>query len=289
MLTQVSLNACDVCGCSVNSYRAGLLTNFQNNTLRLGWNHSRFQQVVERGASTSDRFQLLELSLRYHVTDRLIFSGRQSYQWNRREYPEAVSQSLEGLGDAQLLISYVLLNNTNVGSSGRLYLEFGAGVKLPSGQFDDDIYRQDLPENFNIGNGSWGYLSQLNILYNLTRIGLALNAAYQINGPTAEDDYHFGDQATAGLTAFYKQAIGKNAELLPMGSIRYEFIAQDRLYNQNFAHGTGGEGLFLSAGLNFRYLSWMVGANYAQAVKQSYSGGEMKALGRIGLDLTYTF
>jgi hypothetical protein len=29
--------------------------------------------------------------------------------------------------------------------------------------------------------------------------------------------------------------------------------------------------------------------NYTQAVKQTYSGGEMKAPGRTGLDLTYTF
>lgn len=279
--------ACDVCGCSVSGYGAGLLSAYRYNTIGWRWYESPFKQNLDQGIATEDNFQLLDVSLRYHLGTRWILGVNQAYQWNHRQGPDR-SLTLDGIGDTRLMASYVLLDNILVGTKGQLYWELGSGVKLPTGSFNDDLYQDDLPENFNIGNGSWAYLLQTSLVYNYSKMGWVLNGSYQANGRT-KDDYHFGNQFSLSTLIFARQSIGEKAELIPFLGLFHEQISSDKFYQDNGAHGTGGEGTFWTMGLNAKYLDYLLGVSYFQAFQQSYAEGEMEAKPRFSLELTYSF
>lgn len=279
--------ACDVCGCSANGYGAGLLSAYRYNTMSMRWYHSPFEQRLDQGIPTKDRFQRIDYNLRYHLGSRWIGSFTQAFQWNHREGPDR-SLTLSGLGDTRLTLTYVLLDNILVGERGQLYWELGTGVKAPTGRFDDDLYLSDLPENFNLGNGSWASLWQSSILYNWSSLGWVTNGAYQLNGRT-EDDYHFGNQLSISSLVFVRQSLGEMTEVIPFAGIFFERIEQDLFYADNQAHGTGGQGHFLTFGINAKYQDFLLGCTVFSPFQQNYAAGEMQAQTRFTLDLTYAF
>jgi len=281
------LLACDVCGCSANGYGAGLLSAYRYNTMSVRWFYSPFEQVLNQGIPTKDGFNRVDFNLRYHIRGRWIGSLVQPYQWNHRMGPDR-SFTLDGLGDFRFTLSYVLLDNILIGEKGQLYWEYGAGLKAPTGKFDDDIHQSRLPENFNIGNGSWASLWQTSILYNWSQFGWATNMAYQLNGRT-EEDYHFGNQLSLSSMCFVRQSLSESAELIPFAGIFYEKIHQDLFYEDNAAHATGGEGYYLTAGLNTKYRDFLLGCSIFTPFQQNYAEGEMQAKTRLTLELTYAF
>lgn len=281
------LLACDVCGCGANGYGAGLLSAYRYNTMSVRWYYSPFEQELDQGSPTIDGFHRMDFSLRYHIGERWISNLVQPYQWNHRAGPDR-SITLDGLGDSRLMLSYVLLDNTLIGEKGQLYWEFGTGVKAPTGKFDDDIYQSDLPENFNIGNGSWASLWQTTVLYSWSQFGWVTNMTYQINGRT-NDDYHFGNQLSLSSMCFVRQPLSESAEIIPFAGVFYEKVDQDLFYEDNVAHGTGGEGYYLTVGLNTKYRDFLLGCSLFTPFRQKYAEGEMEAQTRLTLDLTYAF
>ncbi len=279
--------ACDVCGCSANGYGAGLLSAYRYNTFSLRWYQSPFEQILDQGIRTKDNFQRVDFNLRYHFAGRWIGSLTQAYQWNHRQGPDRVL-TLDGLGDTRFTLTYVLLDNILVGEKGQLYWEVGTGIKAPTGKFDEDLHQADLPENFNLGNGSWASLWQTSLLYNRGSLGWVNNLAYQLNGRTSED-YHFGNQFSISSYFFVRQSLNPSMELIPFAGIFYEEIAQDLFYKDNMAHGTGGSGYFVAAGLNAKYRDLLLGCSIFAPFQQNYAEGEMEAKTRLTIDLTYAF
>ena len=286
-LSIVNANACDVCGCSVNGFGAGLLSAYRYNVISLRYYQSPFEQILQRGIPTEDVFHQSELNLRYHLSPKFIVSVNQSFQWNRRVGP-GNDAFISGLGDTRLRASYVFLDNILLGESSSLYWELGTGIKLPSGKYDPNIYRDDLPENFNIGNGSWGYLFQSSLLLHYYKFGLVANGSYQSNQAT-KDGYDFGDQFSLSMILFRRFSLSEKWELVPFGGGFHERIQKDELYNDKNAHGTGGRGYFFSTGMNIKYDAWLIGASYFNPFNQAYAEGEMRAKSRFSLELTYTF
>lgn len=255
--------------------------------MSIRWYHSPFEQLLDQGIPTKDDFQRVDFNLRYHIGGRWIGTFVQSYQWNRRVGPDR-SFTLDGLGDSRFTLSYALLDNILVGEKGQLYWEMGAGIKAPTGRFEDNLYQSDLPENFNIGNGSWASLWQSSILYNWSTLGWITNFAFQLNGRTKED-YHFGNQLSISSMLFVRQSLSESMELIPFAGVFYEDIGQDLLYEDNAAHGTGGHGYYLTAGLNAKYRDFLLGCSIFIPFQQKYAEGEMQAKMRLTLDLTYAF
>lgn len=287
LLLSIPSIACDVCGCSINAYGAGLLSTYRYNTISLGWHDSPFQQLLNQGIPTKDNFRSLELSVRYHLSQRWVITLQQPYQWNHRLGPDK-SVNLNGFGDTRLMGTYVFADNIPVGASSQLYWEAGMGTKLPSGRFNDNIYLDDLPDNFNIGNGSWAYLFQSSIMFHFDKLGMVLNSAYQANTKNI-DDYHFGNQWSMNAVLFARHQLSEKAEIIPFSGLLYENIKADQRYNDNDVHGTGGKGYFLSLGANFKYGNYLLGTSCLVPLSQTYAQGEMKAKTRYSLELTYSF
>lgn len=280
---QSCCNAGGLASCS----SSGLLTGLRNNSVGL-----RFMQVPFKTAATDneryqDDFYVAELSFRYQFSNRWKVSVQQPYRLNVREFP-AKKERLHGLADTRLLGSYTIFDNVAIGSNSLVYWELGAGLKLPTGKYDETIYFRDLPGNLNLGMGNLGYLFSTNLVFFKNTLGLGLNAGYQLNSKS-RDDYQFGDQFTAGLFFFREFAFGENWKLVPLAGASMEKFAKNYLPSGNFAEGSGGEGWLVLGGFNARFNEFQAGLSASLPFAQNYSAGAIVAERRYSMDLVYFF
>lgn len=283
-----SLFACDACGSSTSNLGSGLLTDYKSNFLRLSYFNSRFNSSPEHEYVVRDQFEQFNFTLRYtwKKLPRVRLMMNVPFGINSRKSSEENS-TVEGIGDMLLLPSYVLLNNIAVSKNAKLYLETGAGLNMPTGQFDSHIHERNLPENFNIGRGSWGYLAQLNAVLSKNKNGLVFNNAYQANSNT-QKGYRFGNQYVGVLTA-YRELKVKNFKLIPNIGLRYEATTRDEYANGRQVEETGGEGMFLTSAINYKSEKWLAGFNYTTPLSQEYANGEVDAKGRLACHLAFIF
>jgi len=287
MLFWQSATACDACGCSISGNGMGILTAFRSNFIGLSWQRSTFQGLPGHGGGGTDYFHTVELSARYHFTDRWKVLVNQPYRINQRKL-EGETDGIQGLSDTRIVASYTILNRKKLGDETSLFFELGGGVKLPTGKYNPDLHETDLPENFNIGNGSWGYILQPNLVLNHKKSGLVFGGLYQYFGKT-DNGYRFGSQLSTRLLAFNEVKLSDKITLLPNAGLSAEWIVEDQFFNDKTVTGTGGSGVFANAGINLKSEKFLFGVTYAQPISQSYSHGEVEAKGRIACQFSYIF
>ncbi len=279
--------ACDACGCSISGGGIGLLANYKKNFVALNWSGARFVGSPLHGSGGTDIFNTVELSLRFHISKRFKVQLNQPYRYNTRRIGEN-SDGRSGISDTRIVATYAILKDWPISKRIRLYFEVGGGIKLPLGAYDKDIQKKNLPENFNVGNGSWGYLFQPNLLLTRYNLGLIINGFFQLNEKT-KDGYHFGNQTAIRTAVFYDAYLGKGFSIAPAAGVYYERIGQDRYAFQSDVPGTGGRGTFLQTGTTFKYKQWSYNFTYSFPLKQSYSEEAVDARGRISTQITYLF
>ena len=277
--------ACDVCGAA--GMGIGLLTDYKRNFVRLGYFYNAFEAAPSIGYQVSDRFHQGTLSVRFGIGDRVRLVGDLPLRSNwRYSALEEAPQQQTGLGDARILGYYVPFNRS-IGAQHRLYWEVGGGFSLPTGLHDPDIHDRNLPENFNTGMGSMGYVLQTNVILTRQQWGLVANLTYQLNGPTARG-YRFGNLGSAQLTGFREIPV-KKVQLVPNVGFSLEHIGVDHYANGRVVSGTGGIGGFLTAAFNIKTNTWLAGVSASLPVFDNYGGGEIDATLRLGGQVSYLF
>ena len=282
----VNGNACDACGCSISGQGIGLLTNFRTNVAGVRYFNTPFHAAPSIG-STSDRFHLAEIFVRYQFNKRVKLMLSQPYRFNIRKELDAPSLDIDGIADTRILATYALVDKWTSNTS-RFYWELGAGIKFPTGKYDANLHDQDLPDNFNIGNGSWGYLLQTSAVYSHNQLGVSFNAASQLNGKTSAG-YHFGHQFSGSMLFFAEKPIGDKGRIVPLVGGSAEIINRDKFANGKNVHSTGGRGVFATVGVNLGYDRWQVGASFSKPLTQNYSDGEVIADDRFSIEMNYFF
>lgn len=284
MAAQSCCNTGSISSCGSST---GLLTSLKNNTASLRALLAPFRTTTSIEENFRDYFYVLELSLRYEFSPRIKVFLQQPYRWNVRTFANE-KQVLEGIADSRLGVSFALLDNCPCGKFGKLYWELGAGVKLPTGKYDQSIYYRDLPGNFNIGTGNTGYLLLTNLLFTRKNAGLSLSGAYQLSG-RSRDDYQYGDLFTATTAVFKEWALGEKWSLVPFVGTSVDIVGKNYLPSGNFAEGSGGEGWFALAGLNTRFDDWQFGLTTSRPFYQHYAGRVIAAKQRYSFELTLFF
>ncbi len=283
-----SLLACDACGCSASNIGIGLMTDYRSNFIRLGYFRTRYKANSEHEHAGSDIFTQVDLSFRYAIgkNKKIWLTAHVPFNVNVRN-SESEDLSIQGLSDIRLIANYVVLNNIPAGEASTLYVEAGAGLNLPTGQYDENLHERNLPENFNLGRGNLGYIIQTNAILGLPDFGLMLSGNYQLNSNT-QSGYHFGNQFNTQIVGF-KEFIVNKFKLIPNAGLSFESIAQDAYSSGKAVPETGGEGLFLSSSLNFKTEKWLAGFSYSMPVAQHYSQNTVTAKERIAIHLSFIF
>jgi hypothetical protein len=247
----------------------------------------RFEGSLLHGSGSIDQFHTVELSTRFHITERFKILAQQPLKYHHR-FVEDENKTLSGIGDTRILGSYTLFQDKKINASWKLFMEFNSGLQLPTGAFDEDLHAKDLPENFNIGRGSWAVLFQPNIILSQSRWGFILNGTYQRNGKTALG-YQFGHQLSGQVLIYCIKTFKDDWILTPYLGTIGENIQQDQYSNGNKVGGTSGQGVFATSGLNLKQKNWMLGMAYSHPVFQMYSLNEVAAKSRWRCQLSYVF
>ena len=91
-----SLFACDSCASGLNSSGVGLLNTYRQSFVGISWQRSMFDSSATHSIGSKDRFETVELNVRYQFSDRWSFSLRQPFKINTRIEDEGSSLKVGG-------------------------------------------------------------------------------------------------------------------------------------------------------------------------------------------------
>jgi len=279
--------ACDACGCSIMGHPAGLLTEYRKSYLSVGYSHAGFTAAPGIGEGSVDAFHAIDLSFQYFITRRFSAGIYQPFRINTRTIGQS-TQSISGLADTRMNVKYTFFEQNDASKPLEIYLDVGTGLIIPTGSYDPHIHDQDLPENFNPGNGSLGISLQQTSALSYRSAGLVLKNSWTRFSKTSAS-YRYGAQWACNLLMFIDLPIDTITSLVPMAGIQFENVGTDRHPNGTEVHGTGGNGIFVSAGCQLKIKNWLCTFQYFIPASNQYSGGEVNARPRINCQLTHLF
>lgn len=282
-----NIKACDVCGCSINGLGVGFLTSSQSNLIGLNWQRSAFKNTSILENDLKDEFHFFELSIQYFFTKNFRVNVYQPYRLNIRQL-DSQHQQASGMSDTRIMFSHILLRNKATGKNSQIFLDAGIGTKLPTGKYNPDIHDNNLPENFNVGTGSFAMLLNSNLTWAYKNIGIAWQSNFQYHFKSTSD-YRFGHQLSNQLQGFWEKSLSSKIKIIPGTGIRSEWIGVDKYANNTNVHGTGGQGLYSMVSINLKSNNWLTNLSYLQPIAQKYGGGEIRALGRFSCQFSFLF
>ncbi len=279
------IHACDVCGGGSGASGIGLFWAQPRNSIQVTSMLQRFQ--IDHGADihTRDQFLSLSFQFRHRLTNRWYGQLSLPYQWNFRD-GRLGNQSLSGIGDTRLTAHWIGWQQETSKHSG--YIEIGGGVILPTGSYDSEIHDHDLPENFNPGKGSWGWLIQPQANIKSGRLNYIAQVEWKAFGPTSKG-YRFGQELSTSVIIALNGLEWHSVQWIPWIGNSYQWVEADHYQNGLDVSGTGGHAWMGSIGMQCIYSNLAIGFNTQLPISQSFSAGEVNALTRVSANLGWFF
>ncbi len=276
---------CDACGCSASGGSMGFASMLNAHFVGLRYFHQHYQSndgLYSNSPWYDEQFNTVQLWARIPIIKRVQLSVLAPYHFHERETKKG-NQNLSGLGDITLMAMYQLYQTHTDSTYFAHTLQLGAGVKLPTGKFNE-ANSGSLNPSFQAGTGSWDY--SLATEYTLRHKKIGLNTMMQYVFKTVnERAYQFGDQFNYAATVFYLYE--KNTySLAPQLGIAAEH------YQANKQHGlqledTAGQVLFGKIGAEAGREKFSLGMSFMWPLQQDLAAGNLKAIARWSLNLNY--
>ena len=289
LLNPLSSEACNVCGCGVGNYHYGILPQFGKNFVGLRYRYSSFQSTLDGSHAhqySYETFRTAELWGRFYPVKRVQAFVFVPFNINERiEGP--TTKKLKGLGDIIVSANYNVINTYDSTDSFFTHnLLVGAGVKLPTGEYQQIENGLTVNQNFQLGTGSVDVL--LNAIHTIRHGNMGMNAeiSYSLNS-TNKDEYRFGNAARAGLTLFYILRSG-GVTVMPHVGISGEYFRDNKQFDQPFPD-TGGWASLCNLGSEIYYRNIAVGISWSHPGKQKLFNGLVEANDRTSAHVTIMF
>lgn len=193
----------------------------------------------------------------YGISDRFSLSAMFTFvrqARNIRNFNEDQVTTLNGIGDAFMLLKYRLLS---LNKDHPTQVVVGAGPKLPFGQNDATgenglLLAPDLqPGTGSMGILTWAYLSRSNFLNSGFNLASYIN--YRITTPTeranSDQPYEYGNEFQVNLGAKKALTVG-NVLLTPSLFMVYRNLEPDQVDNDKLSN-TGGNWLYAKPGISW--------------------------------------
>ncbi|HMS30217.1 MAG TPA: hypothetical protein PKD32_10210 [Saprospiraceae bacterium] len=282
------LYACDACGCSIHNSEIGLITDFKKNYFKMSFSRFGFYSFSETSKGSTDFFNRGNLSFRLGLgkMKKIHLVMQIPYLLNSRKGQEGY-QSVKGISDVNGSLYYELIPNKCLGSTGSLYFEFGAGVSAPTGYYNAHIHDVNLPENFNIGKGTFYFNTQTNLVFRWKQSGFVWSNFFQWL-PESKDNYQFGSSLNTQLTVFHEFGLNK-VKFNPNTGVYLESVAKDVFPSGLNVVESGGRSVFWSFGANIKFSKWIAGFNLSKPLVNSYANESVQAKLRWTSQLSFNF
>ncbi|WP_139959042.1 transporter [Flavicella sediminum] len=264
LFTSNQIFACDVCSCgssSSSSFANGISGSF----LGLSYNYMHF--VFKEGISTNspegnDYINSIAITGQYQISERIRINAMVPYRFNyrRNSSHEAIDNS--GLGDMSVYGLYSVLANESAHK-----LRIGAGLKMPTGRFNENSTSANNTSATQLGTGSWDVIFPVQYEYTIKDFSLNFGAVYFVKNKN-EATFKFGNQTQLNLGVSYAFSLNDRFILAPLAGINYDSFAATEQYNIKDERTSG----FMSnatIGLQFQTEKMIIGINSQLPLKQN--------------------
>lgn len=220
-----NLYACDVCGCG-SSNSSSFANMLGGNYIGFTYNYMHFQYIQSNANPNiplaDDHVNTLSITGQYQITDKLQVNAMVPYRFNNR-YKTSGDFSNQGIGDVSVLGLISLLNQESSHS-----LKIGAGIKMPTGEFDLKNSSLNQTSAAQLGTGSWDVLLPLQYNYNVNQWSVNVSAMYFIKGEN-EDEFKYGNQTQVNINTSYVFPLSTGWSIAPTVGVSYDyFLASER-------------------------------------------------------------
>jgi len=286
--------ACEICGCGVGNQYIGILPDFKNHVFGLRYRYSSLYSHVGAGGATTylttlEKYNTIEFWGGWNVTRKIRIMGSLPYGFNER-INQGTTTSKSGIGDIFFSGYYELLNNRHTTNSGKLLVQnlwFGAGVKLPTGQYNpaDKSMQNENGNLFQLGTGSTDVL--LSVMYDLRLqdAGINVSSMYKIN-TVNKYDYEYGNKFNINTALYYKFRIKNKLSVAPSMGVQFETAQQD-VDKGLSVEVSGGNLLVGTVGVETNYKKIAIGANFQTPLHQDLGKGIIRANNRCMVHVSF--
>lgn len=290
--------ACDICGAGSGSYYMGILPEFNKRFLGLRYHYNTLETHLgpdgRRTPNTADEtYQSVELWGTWNLGNRWRVMAIVPYNFNQRTVERAGEVGHKnGMGDVVVAGYFKLFEQVNETAASGDFVQslwVGAGVKLPTGAYDDAFrtaVAQDAPNNFQLGTASTDLLLSAAYDMRLSEMGLNVNVNYKANTENAHE-YRYGNKLTTSLLVYRQFSMGEQVRLAPNVGTLLDTQSKDVLYGKYDVAASGGHLWSGLLGLEMNFGKLSVGANYQLPIRQQLADGRAKAGGRSMVHLSY--
>lgn len=284
---------CDLCGCSTSSGSSSFGTLGNASFVGLRYIYQDFESrngIFSNSPTSTERFNAYQIWARVPINETFSLNAVIPYQDLNREFDNS-NERRNGLGDASIIGWYKKIfykkkiedaeNEENEASGHQL--NFGLGVKLPTGAFEERLADRINP-GFQVGTGSFDAVFSVMHTYSKNRMGVNTTATYYMKTEN-KNDYRFGNQFSYASNVYYNVPFEKSA-LSPFLGISADVYNSIKQFNETLSD-TNGNIVNGSFGSEFMVDKFIVGANYTFPISQHLFGDNVTSKNRFTIYLNY--
>lgn len=286
---------CDLCGCatSIGGSGFGTLDNVSFLGLKYVFQDYRSRDGIFTNSPVSkEKFNTYQLWSKIPIGKSFAIGAIVPYQDLNREFEDR-TEHIHGIGDITLMGWYQLKFykkrhkdhvdfNINREESGHR-LNFGLGVKLPTGEFEEMLTDRVNP-GFQVGTGSLDGVFSIMHSYSKKQFGINTSATYYIKTEN-KNDYRFGNQFSYASNVYYSMPFRASA-LSPFLGVSGDIYDSINQFGERLPQ-TSGNIVNGTVGTEFMIDKFILGANYTFPLAQSLFGDNVVAKNRLVFYLNY--
>lgn len=291
LLTPSRSIGCDVCGCGLSSNYAGIMPQYKANSLGVRFSSSKTQSkhlpsLFGTVLTSTETFKTAELIGRYYVNKRWLALGMLPFHQFNKSKSDGNNTTIQGIGDANLLLNYIVFNNSDSqNTTFKQLLQFGGGVKLVTGNYSK-LSNNEVNPNFQLGTGAYSFVT--NALYTIKKnnIGFTAEASFIYN-LTNKNSYMFGSKQNISGRLFYWKRLRKFS-LIPAAGMWFEH-GENNIENNTKVKYSGGSIANFQPGIDAYFKHFSIGMLSQIPIAQNLSTGLVKQSTKHFITLNYIF
>ncbi|MEP1488541.1 MAG: hypothetical protein ABJL44_13110 [Algibacter sp.] len=285
---------CDLCGCSTSSGSFGFGTLSNANFVGLRYIYQNFESrdgIFQNSPVSKETFNTIQLWAQIPINDKMYLSANLPYQDLSRKGVNSI-ENLNGLGDSSLIGWYKLqfykkqkdslTYNLKREASGHV-LQFGIGVKVPTGKFEEAL-ADNVNPGFQVGTGSVDGIFSIGYNYGANQFGVNTLMSYYLKSEN-KNEYQFGNQFSYSanfFTAFAKEKYN----IMPFIGVSGDVYNKIKQYNETL-NDTDGSILNGTIGSELAIKKFIFGLNYTLPIYQDLFGKNVKSKKRFFLYVNF--
>lgn len=293
----VTVSACDLCGCTTSSGSSSFGTLDNLSFVGLRYIYQDFESkngIFNDSPISTEKFSTYQVWGKIPINNSVYINTIIPYQNLNRVFEDRI-EHINGLGDISVIAWYqIKFFKKEVSKSSELdfvetkeetghRLNFGLGIKLPTGEFEEQLTDRVNP-GFQVGTGSLDGIFSIMHSYSKNRLGVNTSITYYLKSKN-KNNYRFGNQFSFASNVYYNLPLEKSA-FNPFLGVSGDIYNSIKQYNEKLLDT---DGTIFNGNLGTEYMisKFIIGANYTFPISQHLFGDNVYSKNRFSVYLNY--